>query len=257
MPQRRSHPRQLAGRTHQAVRRRTSRPSSHRTSRPTPGSGSPRARSRGASGSRTGARAGDRRRQQPRRVPRRPPRRRPPRPRARHRAVLPHPAQGQGAVGDPGHRRLAGPHRTHVPGRRRLLRRRRVRLRQRRVRLPARPRRLPAPPDRLGRRDRGELRLVYAYAHMRDGAMSKVVVLNRADIDQIKDVLAGLRLRLLAVDAAEDSMWLKSAVRQSRSGCRRRPSTATSCAGRRRGPARTSRGRAAQVRRAAAPARRH
>lgn len=63
--------------------------------------------------------------------------------------------------------------------------------------------------------DRGSLRLVYAYAIMKGtGAVSKVVVLNRAAIDKIKqDVYIGKDSPWIK---HEPSMWLKSAVRQLR-----------------------------------------
>lgn len=62
--------------------------------------------------------------------------------------------------------------------------------------------------------DRGSLRLVYAYAIMRDGATSKVVVLNKAAIDKIKqDVYIGKDSPWLK---HEPSMWLKSGIRQLR-----------------------------------------
>lgn len=62
--------------------------------------------------------------------------------------------------------------------------------------------------------DRGKLRLVYAYAVMKDGATSKVVVLNRADIDRIKRSSQGADSQYSPWKAHEASMWLKSAVRQ-------------------------------------------
>ena len=61
---------------------------------------------------------------------------------------------------------------------------------------------------------RGKLRLVYAYAHMRDGAVSKVVVLNRAAINKIKSSSQGSDSEYSPWRQHEDSMWLKSAVRQ-------------------------------------------
>lgn len=62
--------------------------------------------------------------------------------------------------------------------------------------------------------DRGKLRLVYAYAHMRDGAVSKVIVLNRAKINKIKASSQGSDSDYSPWRLHEDSMWLKSAVRQ-------------------------------------------
>ena len=62
--------------------------------------------------------------------------------------------------------------------------------------------------------DRGKLRLVYAYARMRDGATSKVVVLNRAAINKIKASAQGSSSEYSPWRQHEDAMWLKSAVRQ-------------------------------------------
>lgn len=62
--------------------------------------------------------------------------------------------------------------------------------------------------------DRGPLRLVYAYARMKDGATSKVVVLNRADIDRIKKSSQGADSDYSPWKVHEEAMWLKSAVRQ-------------------------------------------
>lgn len=62
--------------------------------------------------------------------------------------------------------------------------------------------------------DRGRLRLVYAYAHMRDGAVSKVIVLNAADIKRIKKSSQGSDSDYSPWVQHEDAMWLKSAVRQ-------------------------------------------
>lgn len=62
--------------------------------------------------------------------------------------------------------------------------------------------------------DRGELRLVYAYARMRDGAVSKVVVLNRTAINTIKRSSAGADYDTSPWKTNAPAMWLKSAVRQ-------------------------------------------
>jgi recombination protein RecT len=62
--------------------------------------------------------------------------------------------------------------------------------------------------------DRGALRLVYAYAVMKDGATSKVVVLNRAAIRKIKSSSQGSSSDYLPWQQHEAAMWLKSAVRQ-------------------------------------------
>ncbi len=62
--------------------------------------------------------------------------------------------------------------------------------------------------------DRGELRLVYAFARMKDGAYSKVVVLNRSAIDRIKASAQGANSEYSPWKKHEPAMWLKSAVRQ-------------------------------------------
>lgn len=62
--------------------------------------------------------------------------------------------------------------------------------------------------------DRGALRLVYAYAHMRDGAVSKVIVLNRGAINKIKASAQGSSSEYSPWQQHEAAMWLKSAVRQ-------------------------------------------
>ncbi|MCU1677686.1 MAG: RecT protein [Frankiales bacterium] len=62
--------------------------------------------------------------------------------------------------------------------------------------------------------DRGDLRLVYAYAVMKDGATSKVVVMNRADIERIKKSSAGADSSYSPWQQHEAAMWLKSAARQ-------------------------------------------
>lgn len=62
--------------------------------------------------------------------------------------------------------------------------------------------------------DRGKLRLVYAYAPMRNGATSKVVVLNRAEINRIKSSSQGSDSDYSPWRTNEPAMWLKSAVRQ-------------------------------------------
>lgn len=61
---------------------------------------------------------------------------------------------------------------------------------------------------------RGRLRLVYAYAVMKDGATSKVVVLNRAAINKIKESSQGSNSEYSPWQKHEAAMWLKSAVRQ-------------------------------------------
>lgn len=62
--------------------------------------------------------------------------------------------------------------------------------------------------------DRGRLRLVYAYAKMKDGATSRVVVLNRAQIKKIRAKAQGSKSEYSPWNTDEDAMWLKSAVRQ-------------------------------------------
>lgn len=62
--------------------------------------------------------------------------------------------------------------------------------------------------------DRGALRLAYAYARMKDGSTSKVVVLNRAAIDRIKKSSQGADSDYSPWKTHEEAMWLKSAVRQ-------------------------------------------
>jgi recombination protein RecT len=62
--------------------------------------------------------------------------------------------------------------------------------------------------------DRGELRLTYAFARMKDGSTSKVVVLNRNDIARIKKSATGAESDYSPWKTHEESMWLKSAVRQ-------------------------------------------
>lgn len=64
--------------------------------------------------------------------------------------------------------------------------------------------------------DRGPLRLVYAFARMKDGATSKVVVLNKADIARIKSKSQGANSEYSPWQTNEPAMWLKSAVRQLR-----------------------------------------
>lgn len=62
--------------------------------------------------------------------------------------------------------------------------------------------------------DRGELRLVYAYAVMKDGATSKVVVLNRSAIETIKKSAQNPDGQYSPWKNQPEAMWLKSAVRQ-------------------------------------------
>lgn len=62
--------------------------------------------------------------------------------------------------------------------------------------------------------DRGKLRLVYAYARMKDSSYSKVIVLNRGDINKIKASSQGSTSEYSPWRQHESAMWLKSAVRQ-------------------------------------------
>lgn len=62
--------------------------------------------------------------------------------------------------------------------------------------------------------DRGQLRLVYAFARMKDGATSKVVVLNRQAIQKIKATSQGADSQYSPWVTNEPAMWLKSSVRQ-------------------------------------------
>lgn len=61
---------------------------------------------------------------------------------------------------------------------------------------------------------RGDIRLVYAYARMKGGGYSKVVILNRAAIDKIKQSAQGASSDYSPWKVWPESMWLKSAVRQ-------------------------------------------
>jgi len=60
--------------------------------------------------------------------------------------------------------------------------------------------------------DRGPLRLVYAYAVMKDGATSKVVVLNRHDIARAKASSQGTDSAYSPWKNHEEAMWLKTAA---------------------------------------------
>jgi len=62
--------------------------------------------------------------------------------------------------------------------------------------------------------DRGALVGVYAYAVMKDGATSKVVVLNKRQIDAIKAKSDSKNSEYSPWNTNPESMWLKSAVRQ-------------------------------------------
>lgn len=60
------------------------------------------------------------------------------------------------------------------------------------------------------------LRLVYAYANMRGGAVSKVVVLSKSKIDKIKAKSPSAKSDYSPWNTDPASMWLKSGVRQLR-----------------------------------------
>lgn len=62
--------------------------------------------------------------------------------------------------------------------------------------------------------DRGGLVGVYAYARMKDGAVSRVVELNADDIARIKASSQGAESEYSPWRNHVDAMWLKSAVRQ-------------------------------------------
>ncbi|MGW3888914.1 recombinase RecT [Micromonospora chokoriensis] len=63
-------------------------------------------------------------------------------------------------------------------------------------------------------KDRGRLVGVYAYARMKDGAVSRVVELNQDDIDRIKASSQGANSEYSPWVKFEPAMWLKSGVRQ-------------------------------------------
>lgn len=62
--------------------------------------------------------------------------------------------------------------------------------------------------------DRGALRLVYAYAVMKDGATSKVVVLNKSDIERAKASSEGVTSAYSPWVKHEEAMWLKTAAKR-------------------------------------------
>jgi recombination protein RecT len=62
--------------------------------------------------------------------------------------------------------------------------------------------------------DRGPLVGVYAYAVMKDGAVSKVVVLNQQRIAEIRAKSDSKDSKYSPWQTSEEAMWLKSAVRQ-------------------------------------------
>lgn len=60
--------------------------------------------------------------------------------------------------------------------------------------------------------DRGALRLVYAYAVMKDGATSKVVVLNRSQVMAAKAMSQGSDSPYSPWQKHEEAMWMKTAA---------------------------------------------
>jgi recombination protein RecT len=60
--------------------------------------------------------------------------------------------------------------------------------------------------------DRGPLRLVYAYAVMKDGATSKVVVLNKAAVMRAKAMSQGSDSAYSPWQNHEEAMWMKTAA---------------------------------------------
>ena len=64
--------------------------------------------------------------------------------------------------------------------------------------------------------DRGPLRLVYAYAVMKDGAISRVVVLNRKHIEEAKEFSAGGDKDWSPWRKHEEGMWLKTGAHRLR-----------------------------------------
>lgn len=62
--------------------------------------------------------------------------------------------------------------------------------------------------------ERGEMIGVYAYARMKDGAISQVVELNRDDIERIKKSSQGADSEYSPWTNHTKAMWMKSAVRQ-------------------------------------------
>jgi recombination protein RecT len=64
--------------------------------------------------------------------------------------------------------------------------------------------------------DRGELIGVYAYGVFHSGAVSRVVVMSKADIDQVKAVSKTARQKDSPWQVWPDRMWLKTVVKQLR-----------------------------------------
>lgn len=71
-------------------------------------------------------------------------------------------------------------------------------------------------PDWLADRRHGELKLTYAYAAMKGGGHSQVIILNRFDIEEIKKKSPSAGSEYSPWNTNEPSMWLKSGVRQLR-----------------------------------------
>lgn len=69
-------------------------------------------------------------------------------------------------------------------------------------------------PAFAGESERGKLVGVYAYARMKDGAVSRVVELGKEDIERIKASSQGSSSEYSPWRQHEVAMWLKSAVRQ-------------------------------------------
>jgi recombination protein RecT len=62
--------------------------------------------------------------------------------------------------------------------------------------------------------DRGALKGVYAYANMRDGAVSNVVVLNRQQVMEAKAKSPGANSQHSPWQTFEEQMWLKTGARR-------------------------------------------
>jgi recombination protein RecT len=69
-------------------------------------------------------------------------------------------------------------------------------------------------PPFAGESTRGKLIGVYAYAVMKDGAISRVVEMGQEDIDRVKSFAQGLDSKYSPWNTSEPSMWLKSAIHQ-------------------------------------------
>jgi recombination protein RecT len=69
-------------------------------------------------------------------------------------------------------------------------------------------------PAFAGESTRGPLIGVYAYAVMKDGAISRVVELGQDDIDRIKKSATGANSEYSPWQTNEAAMWLKSSIRQ-------------------------------------------